>query len=67
VTSPGAPGLAGRTCSAASTTECPALYAVNSSGELVLFGGQPTTSQADPLTGSYLNVADIGTDLSQLS
>ena len=67
VTSPGAPGLAGGTCSAANTAACPALYAVNSSGELVLFGGQPTTNQADPLTGSSVNVADVGTDLTQLS
>jgi len=67
VTSPGAPGLAGGTCSAANTTECPALYAVNSSGELVLFGGQPVTSQADALTGNSVNVADVGTGLTQLS
>jgi hypothetical protein len=67
VTSPGAPGLSGGTCSAANTMACPAIYAVNTSGELVLFGGQPTTTQADALTGNDANVADVGTGLTQLS
>ncbi len=67
VTSPGSTDLSGDTCTAANTAACPALYAVNTSGELVLFGGQPTSTQADPLTGNETNVADVGTDLSQLS
>jgi hypothetical protein len=59
--------LSGGTCATADIMACPSLYAVTSSGELVNFGGQPASTAADALTGSSLNVGDIGTGLTQLS
>jgi hypothetical protein len=65
VASPGA--LSGGTCSSTNVMACPGLYAVTSGGELVFLGGQATTTPADALTGSSVDLDEVGTSLNQLS
>lgn len=65
ITSPGP--QAGGTCTTANAMACPGLYAVSTTGELTYFTGQPATSPADALTGSTVDVGDIGTSITQLS
>jgi hypothetical protein len=59
--------LSNTTCSTTVLLACPGLYAVNTSGELYYYGGQPATTPALALTGSSVDLGPIGTNVKQIS